>query len=61
MTTDPVLFLAAARAQELRADARRHALVRLATCCRPSAVRTALAATADRVRRVVVRRDVCCA
>lgn len=61
MTTDPLLLLATARARELQADARREALVRLVTCCRPSTVRSALTAAVARARRLVARRDPCCA
>ena len=61
MTADPSLLLAATRAQELHTDARRQALARRVTCCRPSAPRTAVRAAAARVRRLGVRRDACCA
>lgn len=63
MTTDPMMLLATARAEELQADARRHALVRLVTCCRPSALRMTAQAVRERLR-ALVRRDAtapCCA
>ncbi len=59
MTTDPLLLLAHSRSAELQAAARTQALVRLATCCRPSSVRRSLGRLVAAVPR---RRDaVCCA
>ncbi len=43
MTSDPYLLVHAARAAELRDRAHRHALARLVTCCRPSALHRAVA------------------
>ena len=57
MTSDPMMLLSQARLRELQDDARRQALVRLATCCRPSALRAALTRLAQRRPAL----DVCCA
>ncbi len=56
MTSDPFLLVHAARTAELRAQARRDALVRIATCCRPSALRRTLAQARTRWSRTA-----CCA
>lgn len=51
------LLIAAERQRALRAEARQQALVRLASCCRPSALRRAIAAWQDSHRPAVA----CCA
>ena len=56
MTPDPILVLSTSRLHELQDEARRHALARIATCCRPSAVRATLARLAARRRAAA-----CCA
>ena len=58
MTPDPVLLLSATRLRELHEEAHRHALVRLATCCRPSALRAALTRLTEHRRG---RAEACCA
>ena len=50
-------MIAAERQRSLQAEARRRALVRLVTCCRPSALRRALAAWQQRSRPAAT----CCA
>lgn len=46
----PTLMVAAERQRELRAEASRRALIRLATCCRPSALRRAVTTWQQRHR-----------
>ena len=50
-TIDPLMLLAAGRMRDLQDDARRHALARIATCCRPSALRAALHTVLRAARR----------
>lgn len=63
MTTDPMLLLAQQHSRELQAEARRHALVRLARCCQPSALRRAVSSARDAVAARLPHRgtDACCA
>jgi hypothetical protein len=53
----PSMMIAAERQRELRAEAGRRALVRLATCCRPGALRRVLTAWQQRHQPV----SACCA
>lgn len=57
MIEDLNSMIAAERQRELRAEASRRALVRFATCCRPTALRRAVAAWQERHRPAAA----CCA
>jgi hypothetical protein len=57
MTLDPTMLLAAERQRGLQADAAKRALIRVATCCHPSAVRQWLRAWQERRRPAIT----CCA
>lgn len=59
MSPDLMLLLATVRRQELQADARRHDLLRLATCCRPSVLRARLRALRARIGELLD--EPCCA
>ncbi|MCW2613566.1 MAG: hypothetical protein JWN08_560 [Frankiales bacterium] len=50
MSLDPYLLVAHEHQRELQSAARRQALVRLATCCRPSTWRRAVTVVAARRR-----------
>ena len=57
MLEDTTLLLAAERQRALQAEARRRTLVRIASCCRPTALRRAVAAWQARHRTTAA----CCA
>lgn len=57
MIEEPTMVIAAERRRALRAEARQQALVRLASCCRPSTLRRAVAAWQERHRPAAA----CCA
>jgi hypothetical protein len=48
MIEQATMLIAAERQARLHAEARQHALARLASCCRPRALRRALAAWQER-------------
>jgi hypothetical protein len=48
MIEQATMLIAAERQATLHAEARQHALARLASCCRPRALRRALAAWQER-------------
>ena len=57
MLEQATLLIAAERHRPLRAEARQHALARIASCCRPTALRRAAAAWVERHRSATP----CCA
>lgn len=57
MIEQATMLIAAERQATLHAEARQRALVRLASCCRPSALRRAITAW----KESHVAADVCCA
>ncbi len=57
MLEQATMLIAAERQRALRAEARQHALARIASCCRPTALRRAVAAWVERHRSPAA----CCA
>ena len=57
MLEQATLLIAAERQRALREEARQHALARIASCCRPSALRRTVAAWVERHRPAAA----CCA